>query len=761
MKKKRIFLLLLLFVQVLDLSSGYIFIDFNPNIISDKDSYYPNENIDISSQWNTIMEFNENLDIRILFLEQSPENYNSLRITLENKINEIKFLDFADPSLYNTDYTYFDVSINSSILYNQTTTQHQNIWITLVFFNWIGGEIDETSYEFTHYLINLNKFVPILKSNQINNYNLEYNDDFSYNDFILAQEKNTFYYYNSNICLKLHYFDNYVEQIDITSNIYGFFNFNFNQFNHNEIGIYRIEMEIAGSEFFLSNNITIYLNISEKMIWVNSTQKSNNYEKNMEYFKFKVELFDCNQNILVIDDISWEIESELYYIDWIMINESYIFNFNYPDSIGEYFTNINLKKSNYIFYNFSEKIIFRKNTLDLSIKLNYINYNNNISLIIEEKNYFPDINNNNLVIQAFTNDEWINTNYNLLEKNESKITILLYWENFEFKFQPLLLFRAIYYEDDYFYLSISNNFELDHPIYANFSLNTTYIIEGQSIHFNFIGFEGNNPTTYLWDFGDDLGTSNLKDPIYKYSFPGNYSVSLLIIDNLGNFDSICRLDIISVSENKHPSSNFSVDNLNIIEGQQVKFNFNGIEGNNPTTYLWDFGDNKGTSISKNPSYEYKYPGNYSVSLLIIDYNNDSSYLIKNNHINVDKDKYPNAKFFKDINVIDKNYKIDFIFNGTEGNNPASFLWDFGDGNYSIIKNPQHSYNELGLYNVSLIVIDSDGDSSRCQLQINIADIRKKSAFNYIIIPIIGVILTISLKKKREKKVIIPLHKLSV
>jgi PKD repeat protein len=47
-------------------------------------------------------------------------------------------------------------------------------------------------------------------------------------------------------------------------------------------------------------------------------------------------------------------------------------------------------------------------------------------------------------------------------------------------------------------------------------------------------------------------------------------------------------------------------------------------------------------------------------------------------------------------------------------------WDFGDGGYAVIQNPTHTYNETGIYEIQLTVIDNNGsrDSHTHYLHIN-------------------------------------------
>ena len=74
------------------------------------------------------------------------------------------------------------------------------------------------------------------------------------------------------------------------------------------------------------------------------------------------------------------------------------------------------------------------------------------------------------------------------------------------------------------------------------------------------------------------------------------------------------------------------------------------------------------------------------------------------------DKFPVADFLIDKYTAVIGEEIHFTFTGTEGNPPAEFLWNFGDGNTSIEQNPIHSYNLAGNYTVSLTITDYDSDS---------------------------------------------------
>lgn len=68
-------------------------------------------------------------------------------------------------------------------------------------------------------------------------------------------------------------------------------------------------------------------------------------------------------------------------------------------------------------------------------------------------------------------------------------------------------------------------------------------------------------------------------------------------------------------------------------------------------------------------------------------------------------------------------------------NITSYYWDFGDGEYSSVPNPVHSYNEDGDYNVTLTITDEDGNNHTTFITIRVHTIYSRTGWNLIIIPI--------------------------
>jgi PKD repeat protein len=52
---------------------------------------------------------------------------------------------------------------------------------------------------------------------------------------------------------------------------------------------------------------------------------------------------------------------------------------------------------------------------------------------------------------------------------------------------------------------------------------------------------------------------------------------------------------------------------------------------------------------------------------------------------------------------------------------SSYIWDFGDGGYSTITNPSHSYTALGYYLVKLVQTDGGGTRDTLVVSLNLSD----------------------------------------
>lgn len=126
---------------------------------------------------------------------------------------------------------------------------------------------------------------------------------------------------------------------------------------------------------------------------------------------------------------------------------------------------------------------------------------------------------------------------------------------------------------------------------------------------------------------------------------------------------------------------------------------------NPSTWKWDLGN--GTfSVLQNPSVAYFNPGNYTVKLSI------------KNSLGIDsitKVQFITVYSSPEINFTASDVTgcfpltTQFADNSVAGSGSISaWQWDFGDGNFSNVQNPQHTYTSVGSFNVSLRATNSYG-----------------------------------------------------
>ena len=113
------------------------------------------------------------------------------------------------------------------------------------------------------------------------------------------------------------------------------------------------------------------------------------------------------------------------------------------------------------------------------------------------------------------------------------------------------------------------------------------------------------------------------------------------------------------------------------------------------SYLWNFGNGDTTSIIYNPNKTYTIPGTYHVTLTV-----------KNAACNVSDTAslfitvYPGITANFDYTSPPCSNSVNFFDSSAIG--PASWLWNFGDGQTSTQQDPVHLYATPGIYDVTLI-----------------------------------------------------------
>jgi PKD repeat protein len=125
-------------------------------------------------------------------------------------------------------------------------------------------------------------------------------------------------------------------------------------------------------------------------------------------------------------------------------------------------------------------------------------------------------------------------------------------------------------------------------------------------------------------------------------------------------------------------------------------------------YSWSFGDGAGASGAA-PSHTFDAPGSYLVTLTVT--NNHGQTATAVNVVTVDAP--PTAAFTIAPNPVMVGVSVTFDASSSTRppNLSAGYVWTFGDGGTAGGPVVNHAYAKPGSYGVTLLVFDSDGQST--------------------------------------------------
>lgn len=128
--------------------------------------------------------------------------------------------------------------------------------------------------------------------------------------------------------------------------------------------------------------------------------------------------------------------------------------------------------------------------------------------------------------------------------------------------------------------------------------------------------------------------------------------------------------------------------------------------------LWNFGDGS-FSTAKSPKHVFTKAGRFEVVL------SHSSFLDKPVSGVIVIHEQPEAAFNPMMQAFENNIPHYHFENQSLGG--ASYHWDFGDGNTSTLRLPNHVYKESGTYSVSLVVTNAAGCTHRTERTVRVEE----------------------------------------
>lgn len=265
-------------------------------------------------------------------------------------------------------------------------------------------------------------------------------------------------------------------------------------------------------------------------------------------------------------------------------------------------------------------------------------------------------------------------------------------------------------------------------------------------------------SSYLWDYGD--GTSDTLST-HSYSQYGNYTIKLKAC-NTNGCDSVIKKKYINYSSkcpyctpvsnyynsyyiskvkigNINNSSSYNVSNSTYQDFSSISANLLlgnkytiSITGNSYSGYYYVFIDYDQDGIFE-PSeqlvnnYLYNYTLTTSITIpnstttgktrmrIIYSqyYLNNACYVsygeAEDYTLNISPSTVPPFTEFTTTDTTTCNGKV--VFGDSTTNSPTSWLWNFGDGTTSTLRNPSHQYAKSGTYSVSLKTCNQYGCDS--------------------------------------------------
>lgn len=229
---------------------------------------------------------------------------------------------------------------------------------------------------------------------------------------------------------------------------------------------------------------------------------------------------------------------------------------------------------------------------------------------------------------------------------------------------------------------------------------------------------GSGTLAYSWDFGNGQ-TSSLQNPwCVNYLTPGAFTITLTVTN--GSETDVCT-QLIQVFAKPSAAFSYTGTTQGCIPLNISFFDQSTIGSAPISSWNWDFGTGD-VSNMQNPQYTYSQPGVFGVFFQVTDTNGCSSGVL------IDPAVSASTKPVVQFSANPANgcvVPLDVQFtNNTTGNSPLQFNWDFGDGNSSTQQDPLHTYTALGVYSVTLSVIDAYGCSADTTIpgMINISDV---------------------------------------
>lgn len=217
-------------------------------------------------------------------------------------------------------------------------------------------------------------------------------------------------------------------------------------------------------------------------------------------------------------------------------------------------------------------------------------------------------------------------------------------------------------------------------------------------------FPTNPVVKWTWFFdniGDPGNDTVMTAPPFQFKYlrGGIYDVKLITEDKFGCIDSLEKKSAVRVFE---PDARFTTKDTMVCLNTPVVFENFSSNAPGAVQFKWSFGDGR-TSDKDQPTISYSKAGRYDIQLVLIDPYGCPDTLLRPGY------------------VVAADAKADFMMSDSFTTCPpflvqftnksaSNFvnLWDFGNGNFSSLINPAHTFTKSGDFTVKLKILGNGG-----------------------------------------------------
>ncbi|MBC8172592.1 MAG: PKD domain-containing protein, partial [Chitinophagales bacterium] len=236
---------------------------------------------------------------------------------------------------------------------------------------------------------------------------------------------------------------------------------------------------------------------------------------------------------------------------------------------------------------------------------------------------------------------------------------------------------------------------------VDFAVSPDTICVGESVNFN--NLSGLAVGTWLWDFGDG-STSTAFETNHTYTAAGVYDVSLFG-DFGGGCEGMVNYDnLITVLAT--PTVSFTSTDPTAVCELPYTVTFTPDVTGGPVTLLWAFEEPAGTDYSEavTPTNLWNALGSYDVTLTATNAAGCATSYTANDYVTIGELEVTPAASPESGCI-----PLGVNFDAIAGEALTTYEWDFGDGSTpSTLPSPNHVYNSIGCYIVTLIATSVSG-----------------------------------------------------